>query len=86
MIVGEPAWNQPLRQLLNQTGCTRETCFISSSLVNADGADIAPDNYYLLTSFPNVDNLQKANVQVENTFARLLFFYSYSIRFTFNNF
>ena len=85
MIVGKPAWYQPLHDLFNQTGCTRETCFITSSLVNADGVEIAPDNYYLLTSFPNVINLQKANVQVSSTFSRLISFIP-SYKFTFNYF
>jgi len=62
---GVAAWSQPLHQLFNETGCTRETCFISNSLVDVQsGRDLAPSNELYLTSFPFVTNLQKANVQI----------------------
>ena len=85
MAVEEPACSQSLPQLLNLNGCTRETCFITSSLIDPNGLEIAA-NYYLLTSFPNVGNLKKADVQV-NTFSRcehiFSFYFVYSLTFSF---
>ena len=65
-MAGEPVWIRSLNQLLDETGCTRETCFVTSAFLDATTGqeNIAPPNYLFLTSFPNVGNLQKAIVQV----------------------
>ena len=65
-----PIWRQQLTSLFRETDCTRETCFISSSFVDTNGSsvDAVPDNYIYLTSFPNVGNMQMANLQVEPSF------------------
>ncbi|XP_046449905.1 beta-mannosidase-like [Daphnia pulex] len=66
MLAGEPVWIRSLNELLNETGCTRETCFITSAFFDTTTGQesIAPPNYLFLTSFPNVGNLQMASVEV----------------------
>lgn len=66
VLPGEPVWVRSLTELFNETNCTRESCFITSSFSDpATGQEnIAPPNYVFLTSFPNIANMQMANVQI----------------------
>lgn len=48
---GVALWSEPLGELLQRTGCQRETCFVAGTLPSA------PDNELYLTSFPAVTNL-----------------------------
>lgn len=48
-----------------ENGCSRETCFMTSTYEDPESGELAaPDAYLFLTSFGNVSNLQKANVRV----------------------
>ena len=64
VIPNKPIWAIQLTKLFNDTNCSRETCFVTTSFIDTNGQAAAPDNYIYLTSFPNVRNMQLATVQV----------------------
>jgi hypothetical protein len=63
-VPGILLWRKTLSTWLAENNCTRQTCLLTGRYLDNNNQLLAPDSYYFFDDFPNVTNLQKANVQV----------------------